>query len=77
MITLKTAKTNEKYANQHELQTKTKSLISEIQTGKRVILMRYSKPVAVLLGMDEYCKLSSKDCNVCIDRIRKILKNRY
>ncbi|MEW6407502.1 MAG: hypothetical protein AB1465_02305 [Patescibacteria group bacterium] len=68
------AKTEEKYANQHELQTKAKSLISDTQTGKRIILMRYSKPVAVLLSMDEYCKLSGKDCNVCIERIRKILK---
>lgn len=62
------------YANQHELQTKAKSLISNARTGKRVILMRYSKPVAVLIGMEEYCKLSGKNCNVCIERIKKALK---
>lgn len=64
----------EKYANQHELQTKAKSLISEVQSGKRIILMRYSKPVAVLISMGEYCELSGKNCDVCIKRIKKALK---
>ena len=65
-------KIQEKYANQHELQTKAKMLINEAQSGRRVILMRYSKPVAVLISMDEYCKLSGKDCDICLARIKKI-----
>jgi len=44
----------EKFTNQQELQIKTKSLISDIQKGDKYIIMRYSKPVGVLLSIEEY-----------------------
>jgi hypothetical protein len=64
----------EKYTNQYELQTKTRALISDVQKGNRYIVMRYSKPVGVLLGIDDYCKITGKDCDKCREIMRKTLK---
>lgn len=64
----------EKYTNQHELQTKTRALIFDIKRGTRYIIMRYSKPVGVLLGVDDYCNLIGKDCSKCCEIIKKTLK---
>lgn len=58
----------EKYTNQNELKIKTKDIINDTAAGNRYIVLRYSKPVAVLLGMDEYCKLTGqppKNCRQC------------
>ncbi len=58
----------EKYTNQNELKIKTKDIINDTAGGNRYIVLRYSKPVAVLLGIEEYCKLTGqtpKNCNLC------------
>lgn len=66
----------EKYTNQNELKIKTKDIINDTATGNRYIVLRYSKPVAVLLGIDEYCKLTGqtpKNCHLCQKVIGKAL----
>lgn len=64
----------EKYTNQQELQIKTKSLILDVQKGDRYIIMRYSKPVGVLLGIDEYEKILNENCNKCRGNLKKVLE---
>lgn len=64
----------EKYTNQYELQTKTRALISDVQKGNRYIVMRYSKPVGVLLGIGDYYKITGKDCSKCREIMNKTLE---
>ncbi len=64
----------EKYTNQQELQVKTKSLISDIQKGDRYIIMRYSKPVGVLLSIEEYESLLKQNCTKCQGNLKEVLE---
>ena len=64
----------EKYTNQQELQVKTKSLISDLQKGDRYIIMRYSKPVGVLLSIKEYENLLQQNCTKCQGNLKEILE---
>lgn len=65
----------EKYTNQRELQSKTKSLINEVKNGERYIILRYTEPVGVLIGMEEYKYLiSRKNCNHCLENIKKSIE---
>ncbi|GEM_PF-706266 len=69
-------KENEKYTNQHELKTQTKRIIADVEAGERYVVLRYSKPVAVLLGMEDYCQLVHGDpdkCHKCQADIRATL----
>lgn len=66
----------EKYTNQNELKIKTKDIINDTVAGNRYIVLRYSKPVAVLLGMEEYCQLTGqtpKNCQICQKVIHQAL----
>jgi len=65
----------EKFTNQQELQIKTKSLISDIQKGNKYIIMRYSKPVGVLLSIDEYESLLNQNCNKCKGNLKEVIEN--
>lgn len=65
----------EKFTNQQELQVKTKSLISNVQKGDRYIIMRYSKPVGILLSIDEYENLLKQNCNKCKGNLKKVIEN--
>lgn len=65
---------SEKFTNQNELKSKTKSIIDKVMQGENYIVMRYSKPVAVLLSMEDYCHLTEdhkKDCSHC----QEVIKN--
>ncbi len=65
----------EKYTNQRELQSKTKSLINGVKNGERYIVLRYTEPVGVLIGMDEYrYLLSKKNCKHCLESIKKSIE---
>ncbi len=68
----------EKCTNQNELKIKTKELIDNVQKGDRYIVMRYSKPVGVLLGVKDYFKLTGQDlnkkCVFCKEVMQKALK---
>jgi prevent-host-death family protein len=71
-----TPKKGEKYTNQHELKTQTKRLIGEVAQGERYVVLRYSRPVAVLLSMKDYCEMTRLDpakCNQCQADIKKTL----
>lgn len=65
----------EKFTNQQELQIKTKALINNVQKGDRYIIMRYSKPVGVLLSIEEYEKILKQNCNQCQTSVQDMLKN--
>lgn len=65
----------EKFTNQQELQIKTKNLISDVQKGNRYIILRYSKPVGVLLSIDEYESLLKQNCNQCQSSVKEMLKS--
>jgi prevent-host-death family protein len=64
----------EKFTNQQELQIKTKSLISDVQKGNKYIIMRYSKPVGVLLSIEEYESILNGNCNKCNGNLKKVLE---
>ncbi len=69
---------NEKYTNQNELKIKTKDIIDDVEKGSRYVVLRYSKPRAVLLSMDDYCNLigqNPKDCDRCQDAVKKAIEN--
>lgn len=69
-------KEREKYTNQNELKTQTKRVIADVEAGERYVVLRYSKPVAVLLGMEDYCKLAHGDpekCKKCQAEIKETL----
>ena len=66
----------EKYTNQHELQSKTKAIVDSVQNGNKYIILRYSKPVGVLISMDEYEKLlNEKNCPECIAKMKQAIEN--
>ena len=65
----------EKFTNQQELQIKTKSLISDIQKGDKYIIMRYSKPVGVLLSVKEYENLLKQNCTKCQSNLKEVIEN--
>lgn len=65
----------EKFTNQQELQVKTKSLINNIQKGDRYIIMRYSKPVGVLLSIGEYENILKQNCNQCQSSVKNMIKS--
>lgn len=65
----------EKFTNQQELQIKTKSLISDVQKGNKYIIMRYSKPVGVLLSIEEYESLLKQNCNTCKGNLKEVIES--
>jgi hypothetical protein len=65
----------EKFTNQQELQIKTKSLISDIQKGDKYIIMRYSKPVGMLLSIEEYESLLKQNCTKCRGNLKEVIEN--
>ncbi|MFC1617931.1 type II toxin-antitoxin system Phd/YefM family antitoxin [Patescibacteria group bacterium] len=73
---MKKAKHSEKYTSQNELKIRTKAIIDEVEQGSRYIVMRYSKPMAVLLSMEDYCELigeDPKDCDRCQEAVAKAI----
>lgn len=62
-----------KFTNQHELQTKSKAVIDRLKRDKKLIILRYTTPVGMLLSMKEYFKLlGRKDCKACQKAIKNI-----
>ena len=67
----------ENYTNQHELQTNTKKVINSLNDGSRMIVLRYTKPVAVILSINDYKKLISKNsCPECIEKMKLAIENK-
>jgi len=63
-----------KNININELQDNASKFVKETETGAKFIISRYSKPVAVLLSVDEFEALENHNCKECIADFRKIAK---
>jgi len=65
-----------KNVNVFELQAKISKILKEIQKDTDYIILRYSRPIAVLISVKEYKKLIEeiedlkKECRECIFRKR-------
>lgn len=63
---------DQEFVNVNELQNETPKIVKGLESGKKFILMRYSKPVGVLLGYEEYEKIIKslsghvEECKGCI-----------
>lgn len=60
-----------KTINVNELQSQISQVLKEVQKGNTYEVMRYSEPVAVVLGYEDYLKLKG-ECHRCITDLRKI-----
>ncbi|AKM82043.1 TPA: prevent-host-death family protein [Candidatus Berkelbacteria bacterium] len=60
-----------KIININELQSQISKIIKDVQDGNTYEVMRYSEPVAVVLGYEDYLKLKG-ECHRCIADLRKI-----
>lgn len=59
--------------NVNELQSNISEVIQKVQSGEIFEVMRYSKPVAVLLSYDDFLSLRG-ECKRCVEDLRKIAK---
>lgn len=60
----------------NKLQTDLSKIIKEVESGEVYQVARYSKPVAYLIGKDEFEKLiDGQDCKKCVSDLRKIASN--
>lgn len=60
----------------NKLQTDLSKIIKEAEAGEVYQVARYSKPVAYLIGKNEFKKLvGGQDCKKCVSDLRKIASN--
>ena len=64
---------SKKTININELQAQISKVIKDAQEGDVYEVMRYSEPVAVVLGYEDYLKLRG-DCHKCVQDLRKLVK---
>lgn len=70
-----------KNININELQSKISNVIKDVEKGTDYEVVRYSKPVAVVLSSKKYAKILQElvelktSCRSCVDEFRKIKKN--
>lgn len=62
-----------KATNVNELQANISEVLHEVEKGEIYEVMRYSKPVAVVLSYQDYLKLRG-ECKRCVEDLRKITK---
>lgn len=62
-----------KNINVYSLQANISKILKETEKGSVYEVMRYSKPVAVLVSYKNYLKLRG-ECKECIEDLRKLLK---
>lgn len=61
--------------NINQLQDQASKIIRQIEKGDVVEVVRYSKPVAYLIGREDYLRLVEQtQCKSCITDLRKIAK---
>lgn len=58
--------------NVNELQAKISGILRDVQKNTVYEVVRYSKPVAVVLSYSDYVKLRG-ECKRCIEDIRKVM----
>lgn len=67
----------EEFINVNELQNETSKVLKGLEEGKKYVLMRYSKPVAVLVGYEDYQEIKNlesnfvKECKACLVEAKK------
>jgi prevent-host-death family protein len=62
--------------NINQLQDRASKIIRQIEKGDVVEVVRYSKPVAYLIGRDDYLRLVEQtQCKKCVEDLREIAKN--
>ena len=59
--------------NVNELQANISEVLQKVQNGETFEVMRYSKPIAVVLSYDEYLDLRG-ECKRCVEDLRKIAR---
>lgn len=62
-----------KNVNVNELQANISEMLREVEKGEIIEVMRYSKPVAVVLSYEDYLSLRG-ECKRCIEDLRGIVK---
>lgn len=60
-----------KMVNVNELQAQVSGILHEVEKGEIYQVMRYSKPIAVVLSYDDYLRLRG-ECKRCVEDLRKI-----
>ena len=59
----------------YNLQKDISAMIKKVEKGAVFEVMRYSKPVAVLLSIKEYERIcAGEDCKKCVTELREIAK---
>lgn len=59
--------------NVNELQANISEVLQKVQKGEAFEVMRYSKPIAVVLSYEVYLNLRG-ECKRCVEDLRKIAK---
>ncbi|KKQ73562.1 MAG: hypothetical protein US94_C0033G0005 [Berkelbacteria bacterium GW2011_GWB1_38_5] len=62
-----------KNINVNELQSQVSKILKNVEKGEVFEVMRYSKPIAVVLSYPKYLKLKG-ECKECIQDLRKLVK---
>lgn len=62
-----------KNINVNELQANISKVLQNTQEGEIYQIMRYSKPIAVVLSYNNFLQLRG-ECKNCVEDLRKILK---
>jgi len=62
-----------KTTNVYNLQANISKILKEVEKGAVYEVMRYSKPVAVMVSYGNYLKLKG-ECKKCIEDLRKLIK---
>ena len=62
--------------NINQLQDQASKIIRQIEKGEVVEVVRYSKPVAYLIGREDYLRLVEQtSCKKCVEDLRSIANN--
>ncbi len=67
-------KTNQKTVTVNKLQSDVSKIIKDVEKGQTYHVMRYSKPVAVVISPDEYECLTG-ECRGCVKQLVAELKS--
>ncbi|MBU1167473.1 type II toxin-antitoxin system Phd/YefM family antitoxin [Patescibacteria group bacterium] len=55
----------EDYVTQRDLQVKTKKIVDEMEKGRKFVITRYSKPVGVMVNIEDYFKMVGSAFSSC------------
>lgn len=67
----------EKFITTNELANDASKILRNLKKGEGIVILRYSKPVGVLISWEDYKKIENlesefvKECKVCLSAIKK------